>query len=78
MTSGQELRITEEILGREPDGDLRWIVGDGESVSAGQVVAEIETGKVTLEILSPTAGVLEVHLANGSLVQAGTIIGRIA
>src|SRR5438093_1806123 len=51
----------------------RWIKRKGESVSAGDVVAEIETDKTTFDITAPVAGtVLEIFVEEGALVPVFT------
>ena len=46
----------------------RWIKRKGESVSAGDVVAEIETDKTTFDVTAPVAGtVLEIFFEEGAL-----------
>jgi pyruvate dehydrogenase E2 component (dihydrolipoamide acetyltransferase) len=58
----------------------RWIKRKGESVSAGDVVAEIETDKTTFDITAPVAGtVLEIYVEAGAVVPVFTklcIIGN--
>jgi glutaconyl-CoA/methylmalonyl-CoA decarboxylase subunit gamma len=39
-----------------------WLVGIGEPVAQGQVLATIESEKVTMELPSPVAGVVAKHL----------------
>src|SRR5689334_13682751 len=53
----------------------RWAKRKGESVSAGDVVAEIETDKATFEVTSPVDGVLlESFFDEGALVPVFTNI----
>src|SRR5436305_5800896 len=53
----------------------RWVKRKGESVSAGDVVAEIETDKATFEVTSPVDGVLlESFFDEGALVPVFTNI----
>ncbi|PYR57752.1 MAG: 2-oxo acid dehydrogenase subunit E2 [Acidobacteria bacterium] len=58
----------------------RWIKRKGESVSAGDVVAEIETDKTTFDVTAPVAGtVLEIFVEEGAVVPVFTklcIIGN--
>ena len=47
----------------------RWFKRKGDSVAAGEVVAEIETDKTTFEITSPVDGqVLEIYVEEGAAV----------
>lgn len=41
---------------------VRWVVGEQEDVEKGQVLAEIETDKATVEVESPYSGVVRRHL----------------
>jgi len=41
---------------------VRWVVAEGESIEKGQVIAEIETDKATVEVESMTSGVVHKHL----------------
>jgi len=41
---------------------VRWVVSEGEAVEKGQVLAEIETDKATVEVESPFSGVVRRHL----------------
>lgn len=51
---------------------VRWLKGIGESVSRGEVVAEIETDKATMEMESLEDGVLsEIHVEEGQRVSVG-------
>jgi pyruvate dehydrogenase E2 component (dihydrolipoamide acetyltransferase) len=48
---------------------VRWVVGEGEAVEKGAVLAEIETDKATVEVESTVAGVMLRHL-----VKAGDVV----
>ena len=55
-----------------------WLKQPGDRVAAGEVVAEVMTDKVNTEIPAPSAGVLEVLLAEeGETVTAGQVIARL-
>jgi pyruvate dehydrogenase E2 component (dihydrolipoamide acetyltransferase) len=41
---------------------VRWVVAEGESIEKGQVIAEIETDKATVEVESMISGVIYKHL----------------
>jgi len=50
----------------------KWLVSTGAAVKADEVVASIETDKVTVEVRSPTAGVIaETFAAEGDEVNVG-------
>ncbi|MCJ7661723.1 MAG: 2-oxo acid dehydrogenase subunit E2 [Anaerolineales bacterium] len=54
---------------------VRWVVHEGESVGKGDVLAEIETDKATVEVESSFDGVVLKHLAEeGAIVPVSTPI----
>jgi len=56
----------------------KWHVKEGDSVNLGDVLLELETDKVNLEISAEQDGVLEKILRQeGDTVQIGEVIGRI-
>src|ERR1700722_10259912 len=55
---------------------VAWKKKKGDAVAAGEVLAEIETDKATMEWESPDDGVLtEVYVKEGEKVPVGTAIG---
>ena len=42
---------------------VRWVKAEGETVEIGEVLAEIETDKATVEVEAETGGVILKHLA---------------
>lgn len=57
---------------------LNWLKEAGDSVKAGEIIAEFEADKATVEIESPTDGVVvETLIEIGDEVDEGTIIARI-
>lgn len=58
---------------------VRWVRVEGETVEKGQVLAEIETDKATVEVEANVGGVVYKHLVEqGSIVPVGTPIVVIA
>ena len=56
----------------------KWLVKEGDAVTADQAVCELETDKVTLEVNAPSAGVLKTITAKaGSNVGVGAVLGSI-
>ena len=54
---------------------IRWVKAQDEAVQKGEVLAEIETDKATVEVESQESGVVRVHLvAENSLVPVGSPI----
>ena len=55
-----------------------WLKQPGDSILAGEIVAEVSTDKVNVEIASPVTGVLEAILANeGATVVEGALLARV-
>lgn len=58
---------------------VRWVRHEGETVEKGQVLAEIETDKATVEVETSFSGVIARQLVTqGSIVPVGTPIAVIA
>ena len=56
----------------------RWVKQPGDQIARGDVVAEIETDKATMELEAYEAGVLQEHLVQeGQTVPIGTPIARL-
>jgi pyruvate dehydrogenase E1 component beta subunit len=57
----------------------RWLKSEGDTVTPGEVIVEIEAEKVTQEVEAPVAGVLESILAvEGDEIRVGATIAVIA
>lgn len=57
---------------------LNWLKEQGETVSAGDIIAEFEADKATVEVEAPADGVLvELITEIGEEVDEGTVIARI-
>ncbi len=57
---------------------IRWIKNEGEAVSMGETLVELETEKANFEVASETAGVLEKILKNPDEdVEIGDVLGMI-
>ncbi|MEM7464304.1 MAG: biotin/lipoyl-containing protein, partial [Pseudomonadota bacterium] len=61
------------------EGNLaKWLVNEGDDVASGDVIAEIETDKATMEVEAPVAGFLAgVQAAEGDDVPVGDVIALI-
>lgn len=55
----------------------RWMVKDGEAVKTDQPLLELETDKATMEVPSPTAGVIKILVPADTVVQVGQKIADI-
>jgi pyruvate/2-oxoglutarate/acetoin dehydrogenase E1 component/pyruvate/2-oxoglutarate dehydrogenase complex dihydrolipoamide acyltransferase (E2) component len=56
---------------------LNWLVGDGEEVAAGSIIAEVETSKAVEELAAEAAGILRIAVPVGTECQPGDIIARL-
>jgi 2-oxoglutarate dehydrogenase E2 component (dihydrolipoamide succinyltransferase) len=57
---------------------LTWKKKPGEAVQADEILIEVETDKVVLEVPAPTSGVLsEIVKGDGSMVTSGEVLARI-
>ncbi|MFO0146859.1 MAG: biotin/lipoyl-containing protein, partial [Betaproteobacteria bacterium] len=57
---------------------LQWKKKPGEAVAIDEVLIEVETDKVVLEVPAPSAGVLaEIVMTDGSTVTSGQLIAQI-
>lgn len=56
-----------------------WLKSEGDPVEAGEVIAEVETDKAIVEVVSPVAGRLfKIHVAAGSVdVSPGVLLAEI-
>jgi 2-oxoglutarate dehydrogenase E2 component (dihydrolipoamide succinyltransferase) len=63
--------ITEATLGQ-------WLKKPGEAVAADEPIASLETDKVAVEVMAPSAGVMGAQLVGeGETVNVGAVIGAI-
>jgi 2-oxoglutarate dehydrogenase E2 component (dihydrolipoamide succinyltransferase) len=60
------------------DGTVaNWVKKEGESVDQDEIIAEIETDKVVLEVVAPSNGVLtKIIKHEGDIVNSAEIIGE--
>src|SRR3970040_313065 len=58
---------------------VKWLKNEGDAVSSGDVLAEVETDKAVMELVARGDGVLRKQLiAEGSAAPVGSLIGVIA
>jgi 2-oxoglutarate dehydrogenase E2 component (dihydrolipoamide succinyltransferase) len=55
----------------------RWHKRDGEQVARDELLCELETDKITLELNADAAGVLSIKAREGETVEIGAVIGTI-
>jgi pyruvate dehydrogenase E2 component (dihydrolipoamide acetyltransferase) len=71
------VRLTQLSMSMEDAMVSRWLVGDGESVAAGQPIVELETDKATVEIEAPASGVLHIVAAEGAVVVVEGLLAEV-
>ena len=54
-----------------------WLVEDGAAVNKDDIICELETDKINVELTAEAAGVLHIVVAKGETVQIGTVIATI-
>jgi pyruvate/2-oxoglutarate dehydrogenase complex dihydrolipoamide acyltransferase (E2) component len=54
-----------------------WFVGEGETVRADQLLAEVQVDKVAAEVAAPCAGVVHLLVKEDEAVTQGSPIARI-
>jgi len=68
------------VMSKEPDATgvvATWFVKSGETVTAGQVIAEVMVDKVSVDIEAPTSGVVTLLVEEEASVAQGDAIARI-
>jgi len=54
-----------------------WFVRDGEPVAAGQLVAEVQVDKVSMEVPAAVAGTVHLLVEEEAVVEQGSVIATI-
>lgn len=54
-----------------------WFALDGESVTEGQLIAEVQVDKVSADVEAPASGVLRHLVVEEGVSNQGAVIGRI-
>jgi len=56
----------------------QWLKGEGDTVTRGETVVELETDKVNLDVTAPDDGVLsKIDQAEGAVVKVGDLLGTV-
>lgn len=81
-TSGSSAEVRFPDLGQgdasaEPGVVATWFVGDGEAVSEGQLLAEVQVGKVAADVYAPRSGVLRRLEPEGVPLAPGALLARV-
>ncbi len=69
-----------ELSREEPDKEgvvATWFVEEGENVVAGQLLAEVQMDKVSVEVHSPVDGVVRLAVAEQVPVRQGQVIATV-
>jgi acetyltransferase-like isoleucine patch superfamily enzyme len=56
---------------------VRWMVVEGQPVTAGMLVLEIETSKAAVDVEAPASGYAQILRQAGDVVEVGSEVGRI-
>lgn len=56
---------------------IEWLVADGDTISAGQVIYRLETDKVENDVEAMVGGVIHLSGEEGETYEVGTQIGSI-
>jgi pyruvate/2-oxoglutarate dehydrogenase complex dihydrolipoamide acyltransferase (E2) component len=54
-----------------------WFVADGERVTAGQLLAEVQVDKVAADVQAPASGTIRLLVAEDEAVTQGSAVARI-
>lgn len=54
-----------------------WFVNHGETVATGQVIAEVQVDKISLDVAAPVAGTMYQLVAEGVAIKPGEPMARI-
>ncbi|MFG0306819.1 MAG: 2-oxoglutarate dehydrogenase complex dihydrolipoyllysine-residue succinyltransferase [Phycisphaerales bacterium JB040] len=54
-----------------------WLKNDGDRVERDETVAEVETDKITVELLAPASGVLKRTVSEGDEIEIGQAVGEV-
>lgn len=62
--------VTSGVLGK-------WVKNDGDYVNRDELVAELETDKINMELLAPASGILKQTAKVGDTIQVGGSVGTV-
>ena len=72
-----ELKLAQLAAEMEYGTVLRWLKRDGDTVSAGEAIVEVEAEKANHELEAPVAGRLEVVAHEGDELRVGAVLAII-
>ncbi len=77
MTKRLEVRAPSLGESEESATLVRWLVHEGEAVSEGDPIAEVESDKITMELPAPASGTIVRHLKKeGDEVRPGEVLAE--
>jgi pyruvate/2-oxoglutarate dehydrogenase complex dihydrolipoamide acyltransferase (E2) component len=73
-----DVEIPAEIVDEGAEGAISvWLFRDGETVAAGDVLAEVMNEKAAAELVAPASGRLTILVQAESPVRSGQVVARI-
>lgn len=70
-----EFRLQQLSMGMTDGMVVQWYKGEGDTVAAGEPIAEIDTGKVSQDVESPESGtVTKLVAAVNEVVDVGALL----
>jgi pyruvate/2-oxoglutarate dehydrogenase complex dihydrolipoamide acyltransferase (E2) component len=69
-----------EVSQQDPNAEgvlATWFVADGDRVTEGDLIAEVAVDKVDMEVPAPAAGTIRLLVAEGDVIEQGTVMARI-
>ena len=65
-------------MAQETGKIVSWVKKEGENVSKGDVLLEVETDKVNVEVEAPEDGLLsEIYAQEGEFIKFGAVVAAI-
>ena len=72
------LRMPKWAMGLEEGTIVQWLKAEGDRVTQGELIVEIETAKATQEVEAPVSGILsKILLSEGETAEVRTDIALI-
>jgi len=72
------LKMPKWAMGIEEGTIVQWLKSEGDNVTQGELIVEIETAKATQEVEAPVSGILsKILLAEGETAEVRTEIALI-
>ncbi len=75
------VEVTFPVMSQEdPTGEGvigTWFARDGESVTEGQLIAEVQVDKVSADVEAPASGILRHLVVEEGICNQGAVIARI-